>query len=113
MEADSEAKERAKELVLIVDNANTHRAEKVKRFLKEVGRITLVFLPSYCPDINPIERLCKWIREKVTHNYLFQTIAELIEAIRDAFHYFANDRERVVSVLGGGLNSKRKFLTLD
>lgn len=89
-----------KELVLIVDNAPAHTANKVKDFLREVGRITLVFLPPYCPHENPIERLWKWVREKVTHNYPFPTMDEMIKAVRDAFRYFASARNQVISLLG-------------
>lgn len=89
-----------KELVLMLDNASAHKAKMVTKFLQKAERITLVFLPPYCPDINPIERLWKWVREKVTHNYPFQSMNELIEAIRNAFRYFSNAKERVVSLLG-------------
>jgi len=89
-----------KGLVLILDNASAHKANKVEEYLRKVDRITLVFLPPYCPDLNPIEKLWKEVRKKVTHNFPFPNMDEMIGAVRDAFRYFASARRRVVSLLG-------------
>jgi len=89
-----------KKLVLLLDNASAHKAKEVEEYLRKTKRITLAFLPPYCPDLNPIERLWKGVRKKVTHNYPFATMEEMIEAVRDAFRYFASARKRVVSLLG-------------
>jgi len=50
-----------KPIVLVVDNAKIHSAERTIRTAVSLG-IRLVFLPSYSPDLNPIEfswRDCK------------------------------------------------------
>src|ERR1019366_8958008 len=48
-------------LVLIhvfLDNARYHHAKLVREWLAQPGRrITLHFIPPYCPHLNPIERL--------------------------------------------------------
>jgi transposase len=44
-----------------MDNAAFHKGVQMKRALKEAGH-TLLCLPPYSPDLNPIER--KWAQAK-------------------------------------------------
>jgi len=66
---------------LLVDNAQAHRVGKtgiVRRWLSaQAGRIVLVFLPAYSPDLQPAERLWRQWRPNVTHNHTRATLAEL------------------------------------
>lgn len=67
--------------VLLVDNAPSHRVGKtgiVRTALDELaGRVILVFLPPYSPDLAPAERLWRQWRPNVTHNHTRSTLAEL------------------------------------
>lgn len=47
--------------VIIMDNATFHKGADMKRALKEAGH-TLLYLPTYSPDLNPIEK--KWAQAK-------------------------------------------------
>lgn len=50
-------------LIVVWDRGNMHKGEHVRAVLAEFGpRITLEQLPSYCPDLNPIEWLWSWIK---------------------------------------------------
>ena len=40
--------------VLIVDNASIHKVEGIREMIEEHG-VRLLYLPSYSPDLNPIE----------------------------------------------------------
>lgn len=42
--------------ILVMDNARIHRTRKIQRLCREAG-VRLVYLPPYCPELNPIE-LC-------------------------------------------------------
>jgi transposase len=43
---------------VFLDNARYHHAKLVQQWLARPGcRIKLHFIPSYCPHLNPIERL--------------------------------------------------------
>src|SRR5262249_39193053 len=50
-------------LVLILDNAPCHVAKVVTAEAARLG-ITIVKLPGYSPDLNPIERLWDWMPEE-------------------------------------------------
>jgi transposase len=40
--------------VLVMDNATIHRRPRVARLCREAG-VKLIYLPPYCPELNPIE----------------------------------------------------------
>ena len=65
---------------VFVDNASYHKAGVVKEWLAAAGRkIVLHFLPSYCPHLDPIERLWALMHENVTHNRDYKTFNEFRE----------------------------------
>lgn len=50
-------------LIIVWDRGNMHKGPHVRAVLDEFGpRITLEQLPSYSPDLNPIEWLWSWIK---------------------------------------------------
>jgi transposase len=55
--------------VVIMDNATFHKSKKTKELI-ESARCTLIFLPPYSPDLNPIEKfwanMKRWIKDKIT-----------------------------------------------
>ena len=52
---------------MFLDNAPYYKNKKVKEYL-EKSKIMLHFLPPYSPNLNPIERLWKWMKERVIYN---------------------------------------------
>jgi transposase len=73
----------AKRLIhLFVDNARYHHAKLVQEWLRRPGcRITLHFIPTYCPHLDPIERLWGLMHKHLTHNRCYPTFAEFRAAI--------------------------------
>jgi len=64
-------------IYLILDNAPYHHSKKIKLWLKtHTRRVKLVFLPSYSPNLNIIERLWKFFHTKITWNHYFETFEE-------------------------------------
>jgi transposase len=54
-------------LCLVMDNARYQRCKLVMEFAKE-HNIELLFLPSYSPNLNLIERLWKFVKKKCLYN---------------------------------------------
>jgi len=50
--------------VLIIDNASFHKGGKIKRLVESVG-CRLLYLPTYSPDLNPIEHYWFLIKNKI------------------------------------------------
>jgi transposase len=59
-------------IVLILDNASYNKSNKVK-ILAEKLKISLEYLPPYSPNLNPIERLWKYFKQKVLKNIYYET----------------------------------------
>ena len=55
----------AKKLHIILDNAGYNRANFIKTF-ENHSRVNLIYLPPYCPNLNLIERLWKFLYKKVS-----------------------------------------------
>jgi len=67
---------------VIWDNAAYHRCDAVKKWLaRPECRIRLIQLPTYCPYLNPIERLWAVMHRHVTHNHFYATQKRFAEAI--------------------------------
>ena len=67
---------------VFLDNARYHHAKEVKAWLARQGcRIRLHFIPSYCPHLNPIERLWGVMHKHVTHNRCYATAREFATAV--------------------------------
>ena len=64
-----------------LDNARYHHAKLVQEWLARPDcRIKLHFIPSYCPHLNPIERLWGLMHRNVTHNKCYATCAHFADA---------------------------------
>lgn len=71
--------QRCRKIHVILDNYSIH-ASKITRAALERhgGRVVLHFLPPFCPDENPIERLWQELHANVTRNHHCETIEELM-----------------------------------
>lgn len=72
-------KQRHGKVYLILDNASHHHTKPVKRWLLHHPRFKLLFLPSYSPNLNLIERLWRFFHQKITYNHYYETFAEFKE----------------------------------
>jgi len=64
--------------VMILDNARIHHAKLIQSFLeKNKNKIELVFLPPYSPDLNLIEGLWKWLKERVINNVFYKSVSKI------------------------------------
>jgi len=86
-------------IVLITDRASIHRKQLVKDYLSQDSQMRLYKLPSYSPTLNRIERLWKWLRRRVTHIHLFESIPEMKEAVRNFFRYINRVPKKVLRCL--------------
>jgi transposase len=83
--------------VVVLDGLGAHRTARVRELVEERG-CDLVFLPSYSPDLNPIEEAFSKIKNLVrkagerTREALNEAIAAALRAItpRDVVGWFAH-----------------------
>jgi hypothetical protein len=63
--------------ILVVDGAGWHKAKE----LKVPTNIMFVFLPPYSPELNPVERLWKFIKDNTIKNRIFANLDDLEQAL--------------------------------
>lgn len=68
-------------ITIVLDNAAYQRCKLVQSLAKELG-ITLMFLPSYSPNLNLIERLWKFVKKQSLNNCYHETF----DAFKAAIH---------------------------
>ena len=73
------------DVVVVLDNANIHRAKIVNAFVTQHPRLSLVFLPPYAPELNPIERLWAYIKKHVLGNFCAHNLDELKAKLRSGW----------------------------
>lgn len=67
-------------IYLVLDNASYNRAESVKNLAKYL-EIKILYLPPYSPNLNPIERLWKFMKKKLLANHHFENLYEFKNAV--------------------------------
>jgi transposase len=85
-------------ILVILDNAKYHYSWKVKEFLK-TSRIQLVFLPSYSPNLNLIERLWKFFRKKVLYNKYYEKLDDFRNASINFFKNISSYWDELTSIM--------------
>lgn len=66
---------------VVLDNAGAHTTRLIQQFAQEhLDQLELVFLPTYSPHLNLIERLWRLLRLQVTRNQFYESITDLAEA---------------------------------
>jgi hypothetical protein len=65
-------------IYVVVDNYRIHKAKAVVAWLAAHPRLELVWLPSYCPRANPIERAFGDVHDKCTRDHKRKRIVDLV-----------------------------------
>jgi len=81
-------------VALVLDNAGWHHSRR----LKVPANLSLVHLPPYSPELNPIERMWLYLRHHYLCNRVYRDSEALYAAATDAVRRFTVDPSRVKSV---------------
>jgi transposase len=79
--------------VLLMDNGGAHRAKA----LRWPERVAPVYLPSYCPELNPIERWWRELKDALS-NTLYGTLDALRERLDAELAAWNHGPERMCSL---------------
>jgi transposase len=82
--------------IVVMDNLGAHKNEQTVKLIEQAGA-TVLFLPAYSPDFNPIEMMWSKIKtllraaEARTADALLQAIGQALQRVtaQDAAHWFA------------------------
>jgi len=84
---------------MILDNVKFHHAKLLIPFLeKQKSKLTLMFLPPYSPDLNPVERVWWYMRKKISNNRYVDSLKKRMIAFRNLFSKFEKPNEFIVNL---------------
>ena len=87
----SEATEEGHHAVIIMDGAGWHTNDIADEFTN----LSMIKLPPYSPELNPIEQVWQWLRQNELANRCFDGYEDIVDACCDAWNSFIEDVERV------------------
>ena len=85
-------------ITLVLDNARYQHNAAVKALAEQLG-ITLLFLPSYSPNLNLIERLWKFIKRRALYGRYHPTFADFRGAIDETLDGLATTHAEQLKTL--------------
>src|SRR6202049_1985565 len=80
--------------VVILDGASWHKSHG----LVTPSNITLLALPPYSPELNPVARIWHYLRSHWLANSVFRSLADIIDACETAWNRFAADHALIRSL---------------
>ena len=104
-----EASTDASKIYVVLDNARSNKNNKLTEYLKD-SRIKPVYLPPYSPNLNPIERLWKIMRETKLYNRYYASVVDFFHEIRS---FFSDDVPKKARTWTSRLNDKFQMIELN
>jgi len=80
--------------VVVLDGAGWHGSQD----LTVPDNITLLPLPPYSPELNPVENIWEYLRKNKLSNRLYQTYEDIVEAGCEAWNYLMVRPEEIASI---------------
>lgn len=80
--------------LLVLDGAGWHGSKG----LILPNNVTLLPLPPYAPELNPIENIWHYLRANKLAITVFDGYADIVNKCCDAWNFFASDPEKVASI---------------
>ena len=96
----------SKEIIVILDNAKYHYSQEVNDVVEKSSRLKLVYLPSYSPELNLIERVWRFFKKKVLYNKYYKNLDDFRKASIKFFRNFDDYTDELQSLLGGGFEGE-------
>lgn len=98
-----------KEQVFVIgDNARYYRNVELQAWLDKNPRIIQLFLPTYSPNLNLIERLWKFLRKKVINTKFYQTFEGFRKAILTFFDNIDSYKDELQTLITFNFQRLRK-----
>lgn len=91
-----------KTVIMVLDNARIHDAKELQPFFEEnEDRFIRIFLPKYSPNLNPVERIWKWLKETVIQNRFHKDKLAITESILSFLNFLQDAPEQILKRISG------------
>jgi transposase len=89
--------------VLLLDGAGYH----IAAHLQVPANITLLRLPAYSPELNPVENIWQYLRQNKLAITVYDDYDHILDASCQAWNFFAEDQAAIASI------TKRDWATVN
>ena len=90
----SAATEFGRHALVIMDGAGWHQRD----LADDVDNLSIVKLPPYSPELNPVEQVWQWLRQHVLANRSFKGYDDIVEQCSIAWNTFIKEPLRVMQL---------------
>lgn len=80
-------------IFLICDGAAWHKSW----MLKVPDQITILHIPPYTPEMNPIEQIWHELRTSGFHNEVFSTLEKVVDCLCETINHLSNDTVKSIA----------------
>lgn len=92
---------RADRIYLVWDNWPVHAHATVEHALRAQSRVEVLPLPTYAPWLNPVEKLWRWIRQRVVHAHPWcDDFREFRHQVQTELHTLADGSQDLLECVG-------------
>ncbi|XHF85461.1 IS630 family transposase [Vibrio sp. HN007] len=89
----SHATPTGKHSVVIMDQASWHQSYLADDF----DNLSIIHIPPYSPELNPIEQVWSWLRQNELANRCFENYGDIVDKLCRAWNKFCSEKSRVIS----------------
>jgi hypothetical protein len=82
---------------VVWDRGNTHKGDAIRALHRDYPRLTSHWLPPYAPELNPVEYLWNWCKDKQLCNFAAHDVPELESAACGCLEDARHDQQRLRS----------------
>ncbi|HAS8098232.1 TPA: IS630 family transposase, partial [Vibrio vulnificus] len=90
----SQATEYGRHAVVVMDGASWHTNDIAEEF----DNVSIIKLPPYSPELNPIEQVWSWLRQHYLANQSFTDYQEIVSKVCTAWNRFLERADRVIPI---------------
>jgi putative transposase len=82
-------------VVLVHDRGNMHRGDPMRDLERDFPRLDLNLLPPYAPELNPVEQLWNFVKDKELSNFVPRDVAEADAEVTTLMEQIRRDQIRL------------------
>lgn len=80
--------------LVVMDGAGWHTSD----IAAGIPNVEIIKLPPYSPELNPIEQVWSWLRQRCLANRCFENYEDIVESCSNAWNEFISNTQRVMSI---------------
>jgi transposase len=78
--------------IIIMDRAPWHKSLAIP------SNMTIMYLPSYSPELNPQENIWEYLKNNFLSNRIFEKLSEVVDACCNAWNQLCSEPNRIRSI---------------